>query len=86
MEPGIVATVHLRKGIITKSEHDFFITHYTIGFHVYFKPVKGDNNEILFRAAEYIAAGFFHNRQIVKIDNARNFKKALPSRNILSIH
>jgi hypothetical protein len=42
---------------------------YKNGFHVYFQPIKGDSNEVLFRTSEYIATGFFHNSQILKVDH-----------------
>jgi len=42
---------------------------YKNGFHVYFQPIRGDNNEILFRTLEYIAIGSFHNSQILKVDH-----------------
>lgn len=58
-------------GVLTKDEHDYCMSKYTNGFHVYFKPVKGDNNEILFKAAEYIASGYMHNSQLIKVDNER---------------
>jgi hypothetical protein len=61
----------VRTRIITKDEHDFYIAQYVNGFHVYFKPVRGNNNEILFRATEYIATGYMNNSQIVKVDNER---------------
>ena len=39
------------------------------GFHVYFQPIHGNHNEVLFRISEYIASGFFHNSQILKVDH-----------------
>jgi len=42
------------------------------GFHVYFQAISGTENEVLFRTAEYIATGFFHNSQIIEVDNHKN--------------
>jgi len=61
----------VKSGVITGDERDNFINRYGNGFHVYFKPVKGDDNEILFKAAEYIASGYMHNSQIVSVDNQK---------------
>jgi hypothetical protein len=39
--------------------------------HVYFKPITGNHNDILFRTSEYIAAGYFHNSQITEVNFAK---------------
>jgi hypothetical protein len=44
---------------------------YQYGFHVFFQPIVGEENEVLFRTAEYIASGFFHNSQILKVDHEK---------------
>jgi ABC-type cobalt transport system substrate-binding protein len=41
--------------ILTKDEVQQIKQRYKNGFHVYFQPIKGDNNEVLFRTSEYIA-------------------------------
>jgi len=50
-----------RQGIITEEEQVFYKERYKNGFHVYFKPIRGSDNEVLFRTTQYIATGFFHN-------------------------
>jgi len=59
----------LKKKIITTEEFDAFCESYKKGFHVYFQAISGTENEVLFRTAEYIATGFFHNSQIMEVDN-----------------
>jgi hypothetical protein len=44
---------------------------YKYGFHVFFQPIIGNGNEVLFRTAEYIASGFFHNSQIITVDHEK---------------
>jgi hypothetical protein len=44
---------------------------YPNGFHVHFKPIIGTESEVLFRTAEYLAAGYFHNSQILAVDHAK---------------
>jgi len=44
---------------------------YAYGFHVHFKPIIGTESEVLFRTAEYFAAGYFHNSQILAVDHAK---------------
>lgn len=39
------------------------------GFHVHFKPITGTNNDVLFRTAEYLATGYFHNSMITGVDH-----------------
>ncbi len=36
-----------------------------------FQPITGKGNDVLFRNAEYIASGFFHNSQILKVDDSK---------------
>lgn len=63
---------HLRKqNMINDEEYIRFNEIYKNGFHVYFQPIQGDSNEVLFRTAEYIATGYFHNKQIECIDHAK---------------
>jgi predicted RNA-binding Zn-ribbon protein involved in translation (DUF1610 family) len=64
--------VHLRKqNMINDEEFIRFTEIYKNGFHVYFQSVTGNNNDKLFRTAEYIATGYFHNSQIQEIDNEK---------------
>jgi len=44
---------------------------YKKGFHVYFQPITGTKTDILFRTAEYVATGFFHNSQILHVDHEK---------------
>lgn len=57
--------------MINDEEFIRFTEIYKNGFHVYFQPVKGDNNDKLFRTAEYIATGYFHNSQIQEINHEK---------------
>ncbi|MCB1194312.1 MAG: transposase [Leptospiraceae bacterium] len=59
----------LKQKILTEKEFIQILEKYKNGFHVYFQPIHGDHNEVLFRIAEYIASGFFHNSQILKVDH-----------------
>ena len=61
----------LKKGLITSELREVIHAAYKDGFHVYFRHIKGDSNEILSRTAEYIASGYFHNSQITEV-NHRN--------------
>lgn len=63
---------HLRKqNIINDEEKVRFTQIYKNGFHVYFQPIMGDINDVLFRTAEYIATGYFHNSQITEVDHEK---------------
>ena len=63
---------HLKKHkIITEEEEKIFDKKFPTGFHVHFKPIVGNHNEILFRTSEYIASGYFHNTQITEVDYAK---------------
>ena len=63
---------HLKgQGIITLEEYNILNEKFANGFHVFFQPIDGNANEILFRTAEYIATGFFHNSQITEVDFAK---------------
>jgi hypothetical protein len=44
---------------------------YANGFHVHFEPITGTESEVLFRTAEYLAAGYFHNSQILAVDHTK---------------
>lgn len=60
----------LKQGVITEDEKVQYIEKYKNGFHVYFQPIKGSENDVLFRTAQYIATGYFHNTQILEVNNA----------------
>ncbi len=59
----------VKNGIITEEEQVKYIEKYKNGFHVCFQPIKGTDNHVLFRTAEYIASGFFHNSQITAVNH-----------------
>ena len=59
----------VKKKIISEVESNSFTQKYANGFHVYFQPIIGNENDILFRTAEYIATGYFHNSQITAVDH-----------------
>ena len=61
----------VRAGILSRGESAIFRKQYQNGFHVYFQPINGSDNDVLFRTAEYLASGFFHNSQILKVDNEK---------------
>jgi hypothetical protein len=61
----------LKQNVISSAEYTAFNDRYSNGFHVYFQPITGDNNEVLFRTSEYIATGYFHNSQITAVDHAK---------------
>ncbi len=65
------AALHLfrKNGIFTEEEIRDIKERYKNGFHVHLQPIIGTNNEVLFRTAEYIAAGYFHNSMITAVDN-----------------
>ena len=44
---------------------------YKNGFHVYFQPITGENNDVPCRTAEYLASGYFHNSMITRVDHER---------------
>lgn len=60
-----------RRKIIKPEEEKAFRKIYKKGFHVYFQPITGSETNILFRTAEYIATGFFHNSQILNVDHEK---------------
>ncbi|MDA3900150.1 MAG: transposase [Spirochaetes bacterium] len=63
---------HLHKqNIINDEEKVRFTDIYKNGFHVYFQPITGDCNDKLYRTAEYIATGYFHNSQIQEINHEK---------------
>ena len=58
-----------RRLLISKDEYDFFLKKYTKGFHVYFQRIAGETNDVIFKTAQYIAFGVFHNSQIENVDH-----------------
>ena len=58
-----------KHGILTEEEVRTIKDKYKNGFHVHLKPITGTNNEVLFRTAEYLAAGYFHNSMITGVDH-----------------
>jgi hypothetical protein len=58
-----------RKGIFTEEEVRDIRIKYKNGFHVHLQPITGTNNDVLFRTAEYLAAGYFHNSMITGVDH-----------------
>ena len=59
----------LKQNVITAQEYVMFNDSYKNGFHVCFQAISGTENEVLFRTAEYIATGYFHNTRITEVDN-----------------
>lgn len=58
----------LRKKYINKDEYTFFMKSYPKGFHVYFEKINVRESDSIYRIAQYIAFGLFHNSQIQKVD------------------
>ncbi|HRP68902.1 MAG TPA: transposase [Turneriella sp.] len=58
--------------MLSKEEYDFFLKKYAKGFHVYFQRIAGETSDVIFKAAQYIAFGLFHNSQIKNVDNDTN--------------
>ena len=74
------------KEIITDEEAESFKLKHKSGFHVHFQPIRGDENEVLFRTAEYIASNYFNNSQILNVDHDKKtvtfrYKKSVDSKN-----
>lgn len=61
-----------KQGYFTKIEIQQFKERYDDGFHVHVQPIAGNNNAVLFRTSEYMAFGFFHNSQIVAVEEAKH--------------
>jgi hypothetical protein len=59
----------VKEKIISEDERIKLDERYKNGFHVYFHPIIGNENDVLFRTAEYIATGYFHNSQITAVDH-----------------
>jgi hypothetical protein len=68
-----------KEKVISNAESLVIQNKYKNGFHVYFQPIAGDEKEPLFRTAEYIASGFFHNSQIQKVDDGLTSSPGLPT-------
>ncbi|MGV3667162.1 MAG: IS91 family transposase [Leptospira bouyouniensis] len=58
----------LKKKILSKEEYTFFMKSYPRGFHVYFEKINIAESDSIYRIAQYIAFGLFHNSQIQKVD------------------
>ena len=61
-----------RRRIISKDEYDFFLKKYAKGFHVYFQKIAGETSDVIFKTAQYIAFGLFHNSQVENLDQEKN--------------
>ena len=61
----------VKRKILTKEESLELKNKYKNGFHIYFKPINVIDNDLLFSTAEYLADGYFHNTQVVKVDHNR---------------
>jgi hypothetical protein len=60
-----------KHGIFSEEEVRTIKDKYKKGFHVHFKPIIGTHNDVLFRTAEYLAAGYFHNSMITAVDHVK---------------
>jgi hypothetical protein len=66
-----VLAMLVRRGFLSGEEAAGFTDRYPGGFHVHFKTIRGNENDVLFKTAEYIASGFFHNSQITAVNHAK---------------
>ncbi|TAL38084.1 MAG: IS91 family transposase [Spirochaetes bacterium] len=60
-----------KTGMLSGDEIAQIKERYKNAFHVHFKTITGTDSEVLFRTAEYLAAGYFHNSQILAVDHFR---------------
>jgi hypothetical protein len=67
MERGFLSHL-LKKNKIILEEFAELNNKFQNGFHVFFQPIEGDANEVLFRTAEFIATRYFHKSQISAVD------------------
>ncbi|MBN1495147.1 MAG: transposase, partial [Spirochaetes bacterium] len=58
-----------KNGIVSEEEVRIIKEKYKNGFHVHLQPIIGTYTEVLFRTAEYLTAGYFHNSMITGIDH-----------------
>ena len=61
----------IKKNLITEDEQSKLDEKYKNGFHVYFQSITGNESDVLFRTAEYIATGYFHNSQVTAVDHEK---------------
>jgi len=61
----------VKKQMISEEERTKLDEKYKNGFHVYFQSITGNENNVLFRTAEYIATGYFHNSQVTAVDHEK---------------
>jgi len=62
----------VKNNIILEKEYSRLNVRCDNGFNVYFQPFTGNKNDVLFRTAEYIATGYFHNNQLTAMDHEKN--------------
>ena len=58
----------VRKGTLTAEESRSLRHRFKRGFNVHFQTLKRGDGDMVFRTAEYLADGYFHNSQIVSVD------------------
>ena len=58
----------VRKGALTAQESRSLRHRFQRGFNVHFQTLKRGDGDMVFRTAEYLADGFFHNSQITSVD------------------
>ncbi|MCB1174220.1 MAG: transposase [Leptospiraceae bacterium] len=62
--------VLVRRKYISATESRQFKQRYPKGFTVHFQPIDNKANpKTLYRTAQYLASGYFHNSQIIKVDH-----------------
>ncbi len=61
----------VRKGYLSRGEAEEYALRHPGGFHVHFKPIRGNENDIHYKTAEYLAAGPFHNSRILSVDHGK---------------
>lgn len=63
--------VLVRHGYLTSSESRDMKKVYTTGFTVHFQVIDKTDPKALYRTAQYLASGFFHNSMITNVDHAK---------------
>ena len=62
--------VLVRRKLLTGAESQRMKRLYPRGFNVHFEPMDKADPKTLYRTAEYLASGFFHNSRITDVDHA----------------
>jgi len=64
-----VLRVLVRRRLLSAEESREMKSKYPRGFNVHFEPIAKSDPKALYRTAEYLASGFFHNSNITAVDH-----------------